>query len=167
MLYLCEKPSQARDIAKVLGITQRHDGYLSGNGNAVTWCFGHLLEMAEPHAYDAQYKRWSLDYLPIIPKQWKLTTKKQARKQFTIIKKLLKMTRHVVIATDADREGEVIAREVMEAGNFQGQISRLWLSALDLCQERHQIGRWQCMDKARGNKLQPRHPASKMERLSQ
>ena len=131
MLYLCEKPSQARDIAKVLGVTQRHDGYLSGNGNAVTWCFGHLLEMAEPHAYDAQYKRWSLDSLPIIPSQWKLTTKKQAHKQFTIIKKLLKMTRHVVIATDADREGEVIAREVMEAGNFQGQISRLWLSALD------------------------------------
>ncbi|HID36518.1 MAG TPA: DNA topoisomerase III, partial [Ghiorsea sp.] len=113
MLYLCEKPSQARDIAKVLGAFQRHDGYISGNNVVVTWCFGHLLEMAEPHAYGEQYKRWSLECLPIIPQRWEHNTKKGASKQLAVIKRLMKKANHVVIATDADREGEVIAREVM------------------------------------------------------
>ena len=132
MLYLCEKPSQARDIAKVLGAFQRHDGYISGNNNVVvTWCFGHLLEMAEPHAYGEQYKRWFLACLPIIPQRWEHNTKKGAAKQLGVIKRLMKKARHVVIATDADREGEVIAREVMRVAKFKGEVSRLWLSALD------------------------------------
>ena len=131
MLYLCEKPSQARDIANVLGVHQRHDGYLSGDNKIVTWCFGHLLEMAEPHAYGKQYKRWSLESLPIIPQRWEHNTKKGAAKQLAIIKRLIKKENHIVIATDADREGEVIAREVMRVAGFKGDVSRLWLSALD------------------------------------
>ncbi|MCK5902908.1 MAG: DNA topoisomerase III [Cocleimonas sp.] len=135
MLYLCEKPSQARDIAQVLGTFQRHDGYLSGSKQGqsiiVTWCFGHLLEMSAPDAYGEQYKRWSLESLPIIPQRWEYHTKKGAVKQLGIIKQLIKKTQHVVIATDADREGEVIAREVMRVAKFKGEISRLWLSALD------------------------------------
>lgn len=131
MLYLCEKPSQARDIAKVLKAFQRHDGYISGNNLVVTWCFGHLLEMAEPHAYGEQYKRWSLDNLPIIPQRWEHKTKQGAAKQLAVIKRLMKQAKHVVIATDADREGEVIAREVMRVTKFKGEVSRLWLSALD------------------------------------
>ncbi|MCU7799888.1 MAG: DNA topoisomerase III [gamma proteobacterium symbiont of Lucinoma myriamae] len=130
-LYLCEKPSQGRDIAKALGISQRNDGYLQGNGILVSWCIGHLLEMVPPDAYDDRYKRWSLQDLPILPQQWKLTAKKSTRKQLTVIKKLLKQAHSVVIATDADREGETIAREVLEHLKFRGATRRLWLSALD------------------------------------
>ncbi len=131
MLYLCEKPSQARDIARVLGANGRGDGCLQGQGITVTWCFGHLLEQAEPEAYGEQYKRWNFAYLPILPQQWKLEVKKTGAKQFKVIKALLAKAQHVVIATDADREGEMIAREVMELCRYRGQVSRLWLSALD------------------------------------
>lgn len=131
MLYLCEKPSQARDIARVLGASGRGDGCLQGQGIVVTWCFGHLLEQAEPDAYGEQYKRWNFASLPILPQQWKLDVKKSGAKQFNVIKALLAKTQHVVIATDADREGEMIAREVLDMCRYHGQISRLWLSALD------------------------------------
>jgi len=130
-LYLCEKPSQARDIARVLGVRQKGEGCLKGNDTVVTWCFGHLLEMAPPDAYDEAYKRWRFDTLPIIPRAWKLEIKKEARKQFRIIQQLLKQSADVVIATDADREGETIAREVLEHCRWRGPLSRLWLSALD------------------------------------
>lgn len=140
MLYVCEKPSQARDIAKVLGAGGREDGYLQGGGVTVTWCFGHLLEQAEPEAYGAQYKRWSLEALPILPAEWKLDVKKSGAKQFRVIERLLKQARHVVIATDADREGEMIAREVMDLCHYRGQVSRLWLSALDDASIRKALG---------------------------
>ena len=130
-LYLCEKPSQGRDIARVIGANQRNDGYLQGNGVLVSWCIGHLLEMVPPDAYDARYKRWSLNDLPILPQQWKLAAKKSTRKQLSVLKKLLKRCDQVVIATDADREGETIAREVLEFLKFSGSTRRLWLSALD------------------------------------
>lgn len=130
-LYLCEKPSQGRDIAKILGATQRHDGYLQGKNIIVTWCIGHLLEMQTPDAYDKKYKRWSLTDLPILPQQWKMQSKKSTRKQLMVIKKLLKQCNNVVIATDADREGETIAREVLDYYKYKGGIRRLWLSALD------------------------------------
>ncbi len=140
MLYLCEKPSQARDIARVLGANGRGDGYLQGQGITVTWCFGHLLEQAEPEAYGEQYKRWSFAALPILPQQWKLEVKKSGAKQFKVIKALLANTQHVIIATDADREGEMIAREVMELCRYHGQVSRLWLSALDDASIRKALG---------------------------
>ncbi len=130
-LYLCEKPSQGRDIAAVLGANQRAEGYLHGNGALVTWCVGHLLELAEPDTYDPAYKRWSLEQLPIIPSPWKLEPKRDAAKQLKVIAGLLKQAREVVIATDADREGEVIAREVLERLAWRGAVQRLWLSALD------------------------------------
>lgn len=130
-LYLCEKPSQGRDIARAVGANQRNEGYLQGNQVLVSWCIGHLLEIQPPDAYDARYKRWSLKDLPILPQQWRLEAKKSTQKQLNVLKKLLKRCSHVVIATDADREGEIIAREVLDFLKFSGSISRLWLSALD------------------------------------
>ncbi|EJI9744007.1 DNA topoisomerase III [Salmonella enterica] len=131
-LFLCEKPSQARDIAKFIGAGQRGDGFLSGTGVIVTWARGHLLEQAEPEAYGEQYGNpWRLDVLPFVPQQWKLEVKKDGRAQFSVINRLLKQVDEVVIATDADREGEVIARELLEYCCFQGLVFRLWLSALD------------------------------------
>jgi len=130
-LYLCEKPSQARDISRVLGMQQKSDGCLRGNDIVVTWCFGHLLEMAPPDAYDEALKRWRFETLPIVPQEWKLEVKKEARKQFKIIKQLLKQASDVVISTDADREGETIAREILELCQWRGSVTRLWLSALD------------------------------------
>ena len=130
-VYLCEKPSQARDIAAVLGATRKADGALHGDKLAVTWCFGHLLEMAAPEAYDPAYKRWSLDTLPILPTAWKMEVRRDAARQFRAIRELLKSAQEVVLATDADREGETIGREVLEALRWRGPVRRLWLSALD------------------------------------
>ncbi|EGF6006599.1 DNA topoisomerase III, partial [Salmonella enterica] len=131
-LVLCEKPSQGRDIAKFLGATQRGDGFLSGPGVTVTWARGHLLETAEPEVYGEQYgKPWRTEVLPLVPLQWKLVVKPDAKAQFTVINRLLKQVDEVVIATDADREGEVIARELLDYCKFQGRIFRLWMSALD------------------------------------
>ncbi len=130
-LYLCEKPSQAKDIACVLGADQRNNGYFNGNDAIVTWCFGHLLEMAEPQDYDTDLNKWSLDTLPIIPEQWIWNVRKESKKQYRIIVSLFEKANEIVISTDADREGEAIAREVMDKGGWQGKVSRLWLTALD------------------------------------
>lgn len=130
-LYLCEKPSQAKDIAHVLGAKQRKNGYFDGDGVIVTWCFGHLLEMAAPEDYDLQLKQWRLETLPIIPQKWILKVRKDAKKQYNIIISLFKKVDVCIVATDADREGEAIAREVMEMGGWRKSVKRLWLSALD------------------------------------
>lgn len=130
-LYLCEKPSQAKDIARVLGANQRRDGYFEGQQTIVTWCFGHLLEMAAPEDYDPELKSWRFETLPIIPGKWVWKVRKDAKKQYNIIVGLFKQADELVISTDADREGESIAREVMERGGWNGPVSRLWLSALD------------------------------------
>ncbi|WP_296252165.1 DNA topoisomerase III [Pseudomonas sp. UBA4194] len=130
-LFLCEKPSQAKDIAKVLGAGRRGDGCWVGNGLTVTWCIGHLLETAPPDAYDARYKRWVLADLPIVPQQWKMQVKRKTASQYKAVKRLLGEATELVIATDADREGEMIARELVEHCRYRGPIQRLWLSALD------------------------------------
>jgi len=130
-LYLCEKPSQARDIARVLGASKRHDGFFEGHAVLVTWCFGHLLEMAAPHDYDPLLKAWKLETLPIIPEKWIMKIRKDAKKQYKIIVSLFKRVDEIVVSTDADREGEAIAREIMDMANWKGKVSRLWLSALD------------------------------------
>lgn len=130
-LFLCEKPSQARDIARVLGVSGKGDGCLKNDGVTVTWCFGHLLEMVPPEGYGEAYKRWTLENLPILPEQWRLEVKKDARKQFRIVKALLANADEVVIATDADREGETIAREVLQLCQWRGPLTRLWLSAMN------------------------------------
>ncbi|HBM3184863.1 TPA: DNA topoisomerase III [Klebsiella oxytoca] len=130
-LFLCEKPSQGRDIGAVLDATKREDGWLSGTGTAVTWARGHLLEEAAPEHYDPQLEKWDLSMLPVIPDTFHKVVTPEGRKQFGVIKKLLKRARSVVIATDADREGEVIGREILEACEWRGPVQRLWLSALD------------------------------------
>ncbi|WPC04483.1 DNA topoisomerase III [Pseudomonas benzenivorans] len=130
-LFLCEKPSQAKDIAKVLGASRRGDGCWLGAQVTVTWCIGHLLETAPPDAYDVRYKRWALADLPIIPDQWKMLVKSKTAGQFKAVKRLLGEADELVIATDADREGELIARELVEHCRYRGPIQRLWLSALD------------------------------------
>lgn len=131
-LYLCEKPSQAKDIARVLGLKQRGQGFISDEKITVTWAIGHLLETATPETYGEQFGRpWRADVLPVIPDRWQMTVKKETADQFRVIKKLLKQAQEVVIATDADREGEVIARELMEYCGYSGAVRRLWLSALD------------------------------------
>ena len=130
-LFLCEKPSQGNDIGRILGATQRGEGCLSGSGVTVTWCIGHLVEAAAPEVYDAALKRWSLDQLPIIPQQWRVEVKPKTATQFKVVKALLAKTTHLVIATDADREGELIAREIIDLCGYRGPIARLWLSALN------------------------------------
>ncbi|WP_313054739.1 DNA topoisomerase III [Pseudomonas lopnurensis] len=130
-LFLCEKPSQAKDIAKVLGANRRGDGCLQGPDATVTWCIGHLLETAPPDAYDVRYKRWVLADLPIVPERWKMLVKPKTASQFKAVKRLLGEASELVIATDADREGEMIARELVEHCRYRGPIRRLWLSALD------------------------------------
>ncbi|RAT14013.1 DNA topoisomerase III [Lonsdalea populi] len=131
-LYLCEKPSQGKDIGAILGATQRKQGYLAGPGVIVTWAVGHLLEQAQPETYGEQYGNpWRESVLPIVPAQWKMIVKKDTADQFAVVRSLLKQVDSVVIATDADREGEVIARELLEYCHFTGAVQRLWLSALD------------------------------------
>ena len=140
-LFLCEKPSQGKDIGRILGATQRGEGCLSGSGVTVTWCIGHLVEAAAPEVYDAALKRWSLDQLPIIPQQWRVEVKPKTATQFKVVKALLAKATHLVIATDADREGELIAREIIDLCGYRGPIERLWLSALNDASIRTALGK--------------------------
>ena len=130
-VYLCEKPSQAKDIAAVLGCRKSEQGVFTGSGIIVTHCVGHILQQADPEEYNPDYKNWVLADLPIIPTQWKMLISPKTKSQFTVVKKCLAKASEVIIATDADREGEVIAREVLEYVNYTGPVRRLWLSALD------------------------------------
>ncbi|MBO7795410.1 DNA topoisomerase III [Burkholderia pseudomallei] len=139
-LFLCEKPSQGKDIARVLGAKQRGEGCFHGNGITVTWCIGHLVEAAEPEAYDEQYKQWSIDQLPIIPNPWRIEIKPKTAAQFKIVKALIAKADELVIATDADREGEMIARELLALCSYRGSVQRLWLSALNDASIRQALG---------------------------
>lgn len=132
-LFLCEKPSQGNDIAKVLGATKRGDGCLAtADGQTiVTWGIGHLVEQFNPDEYDPAWKKWAFETLPIMPGQWQLSPKKETKNQYNVVMKLIKQAKMVIIATDIDREGEMIARELLDIAAFRGQIKRLWLSALD------------------------------------
>ncbi|EPA7683041.1 DNA topoisomerase III [Pseudomonas aeruginosa] len=140
-LFLCEKPSQGKDIGRILGATQRGEGCLNGTGVTVTWCIGHLVEAAAPEVYDAALKRWSLEQLPIIPQQWRVEVKPKTATQFKVVKALLAKATHLVIATDADREGELIAREIIDLCGYRGPIERLWLSALNDASIRTALGK--------------------------
>ncbi|EKM4240478.1 DNA topoisomerase III [Pseudomonas aeruginosa] len=140
-LFLCEKPSQGKDIGRILGATQRGEGCLNGSSVTVTWCIGHLVEAAAPEVYDAALKRWSLEQLPIIPQQWRVEVKPKTATQFKVVKALLAKATHLVIATDADREGELIAREIIDLCGYRGPIERLWLSALNDASIRTALGK--------------------------
>ncbi len=141
-LFLCEKPSQGNDIARVLGANQRGDGclYTSDKQVCVTWAIGHLVEQFGPADYDPVFQRWSFETLPIIPPQWQVAPKKETKKQYNVVMKLIKAANAVVIATDIDREGETIARELLDLAKFKGLIQRLWLSALDDASIRKALG---------------------------
>lgn len=139
-VYLCEKPSQGKDIARVLGAKQRGNGCYTGSGMAVTWCIGHLIEAAPPESYGEQYKRWSIEQLPILPERWRSEVKASTATQFKAVKQLIGQASELVIATDADREGEMIAREILDLCGYRGPIQRLWLSALNDASIRQALG---------------------------
>ncbi len=132
-LFIAEKPSVAQAIAAHLSSARpvRRDGFIEVGDEAVTWCFGHLLEQAPPEAYDERYKRWSLLDLPIAPQDWKLLPKEDAKKQLKTIGALLKESREVINAGDPDREGELLVREVLEHHRYSRPTRRLWLAAMD------------------------------------
>lgn len=132
-LVITEKPSVAQSIAQVIGARERCDGYLKGGGYIVSWCVGHLVELATPDSYDEAYKQWSYNTLPIMPRDWKYVIKKDTRAQFKILKKLM-MDRDItaiVCATDAGREGELIFRLVYEQAGCTKPIKRLWISSME------------------------------------
>ena len=131
-MVLAEKPSVARDIARVLGATERGDGYLSGNGYVVTWAVGHLVTLKEPDEMDQRFKTWRRGDLPILPQQMETKIIPQTKKQFAIIKKLLlsKETDEVICATDSGREGELIFRYIYEMAECKKSVRRLWISSM-------------------------------------
>ena len=132
-LVLAEKPSVAQSIAKVLDVTNRQDGYLEGNGYIVSWCVGHLVELAQPEAYDERYGKWTYGDLPILPDDWKYEVSAGTRKQFGILKKLMARDDVVslVCATDAGREGELIFRLVYHQCHCKKPFERLWISSME------------------------------------
>ncbi len=129
---LAEKPSVARDIARVLGASKQGEGYLQGNGYVVTWAIGHLVGLAQPHEIHPEWRRWSSDLLPMLPDQWPLVVYEKTRDQFEIVRKILNSPRvsRVVCATDAGREGELIFRYIYEAAECEKPFDRLWISSL-------------------------------------
>ena len=131
-LVLAEKPSVARDIAKVLNCNKKGQGYIEGNQYVVTWALGHLVTLAEPEQYDNKYKTWNLNDLPMLPKDLKLTVIRQTSSQFQAVKKqmLRKDIDDIIIATDAGREGELVARWIIEKANVHKPMKRLWISSV-------------------------------------
>ena len=132
-LVLAEKPSVAQSIAKVLGANKREDGYLEGNGYVVSWCVGHLVELAQPEAYDAKYGKWAYADLPIFPADWRYEVSSGTKKQFGILKKLMARddVASLVCATDAGREGELIFRLVYHKAGCRKPFERLWISSME------------------------------------
>ena len=132
-LVVAEKPSVGAAYAKVLGATNRQDGYWEGNGYLVSWCVGHLVELAPPNVYDAKYVKWSIADLPILPEKWQYLVSASTKKQFGILQKLMNRpdVDSIVCATDAGREGELIFRLVYQQAGCKKPFSRLWLSSME------------------------------------
>lgn len=132
-LVIAEKPSVAMSLAAVLGATERKDGYLEGSGYLVSWCVGHLLELAQPEAYKEQYAKWRYEDLPILPENWKYEVPKDKKTQLALLCRLMKDKRvdSVVCATDAGREGELIFRLVYEYAGCNKPMERLWVSSME------------------------------------
>jgi DNA topoisomerase-3 len=129
---LAEKPSVARDIARVLGAGAKGNGYLHGNGYVVTWAIGHLAALAQPHEINPDWRRWRRHLLPMLPEQWPLVVYEKTKDQFEIVKQIINSPKvsRVVCATDAGREGELIFRYIYEAAHCSKPVSRLWISSL-------------------------------------
>ena len=132
-LVVAEKPSVGAAYAKVLGATNRQDGYWEGNGYLVSWCVGHLVELAPPNVYDAKYVKWSIADLPILPEKWQYLVSTSTKKQFGILQKVMNRpdVDSIVCATDAGREGELIFRLVYQQAGCKKPFSRLWLSSME------------------------------------
>ena len=132
-LVVSEKPSVGAAYAKVLGATNRQDGYLEGNGYLVSWCVGHLVELAPPNVYDAKYVKWSIADLPILPQKWQYLVSASTKKQFGILQKLMHRpdVDSIVNSCDSGREGELIFRLVYQQAGCKKPFSRLWLSSME------------------------------------
>ena len=133
ILVIAEKPSVAQSIAKVLGATSRKDGYMEGGNYIVSWCFGHLVELADASSYDERYAKWRYDDLPIVPENWMFEVTKDKAQQFKVLSALMKDKRvtELVCATDAGREGELIFRLVYNKAGCTKPFKRLWISSLE------------------------------------
>lgn len=129
---IAEKPSVAREIAAILGATNRRDGYYEGNGYAVTWTFGHFCELKDPNEYEPHWKRWDMNTLPILPHRFEIKLKNDSgvKKQFKVVKDLFKQAEVVINCGDAGQEGELIQRWVMKLAKYKGPVQRLWISSL-------------------------------------
>ena len=132
-LVIAEKPSVAQSIARVIGAGERKDGYMEGNGYIVSWCIGHLVELAQPDAYSDTWKKWSYESLPMIPEEWQTEVKSDTAAQYKVLKGLMHDARvdSVVCATDAGREGELIFRLVYDQAGCDKPIKRLWISSME------------------------------------
>ncbi|HEQ3367225.1 TPA: DNA topoisomerase 3 [Streptococcus pyogenes] len=132
-LVIAEKPSVAMSIAKVLGVKNKQNGYMEGNGYIISWCVGHLVGLVSPEIYDEKYKRWNIEDLPIFPKEFKHYVLPKVKKQFSILKILMnrKDINEVINACDAGREGELIFRLVYKQAKCKKDIKRLWISSME------------------------------------
>ena len=132
-LVIAEKPSVAQSIAKVIGASNRKDGYQEGNGYLVSWCVGHLVELAGPESYDEKYEKWRYTDLPIFPDAWKYQIADATKKQFKILKELMERddVESLIESTDAGREGELIFRLVYDKVGCKKPIKRLWISSME------------------------------------
>ena len=130
-LVVAEKPSVAMAISKVLGADTRRDGYYEGNGWLVSWCIGHLIELADPDAYGDTYSIWKYEDLPILPKEWKYCISESTKKQFSVLKELMNRPVEICCATDAGREGELIFRHVYKMSGCRKPFERLWISSME------------------------------------
>ena len=132
-LVIAEKPSVAKSIADVLGALDRQDGYFEGGGYLVSWCVGHLIELAEPESYGDQWKKWTFESLPVNPEHWQYEIKEDTKEQYDVLYGLLHDSRvdEVVCATDAGREGEIIFRLVYEQAGCSKPMKRLWISSME------------------------------------
>ena len=132
-LVIAEKPSVAMALASVLGARTRKDGYVEGNGYIVSWCVGHLVGLCDASEYDEKYKKWRYEDLPIVPECWKHRVLEGTKKQFGILKKLMRDSKvdEVICATDAGREGELIFRLVYEQAGCKKPMKRLWISSME------------------------------------
>lgn len=131
-LVLAEKPSVARDIARVLGCHRNLPGAIEGSRYIVTWALGHLVTLADPEAYDPRFKEWKMDYLPMVPAKWELVVIRQTAKQYGHVKAQLfrKDVDQIIIATDAGREGELVARWILDRSGCHKPVKRLWISSV-------------------------------------
>ena len=131
-LVIAEKPSVGRDIARVLHCNKKTNTYIEGTDYIVTWALGHLVTLADPEQYDEQYKTWNMDTLPMLPEHWKLVVIKQTGRQFHAVKELIfrKDVSDIIIATDAGREGELVARWILDKAGNQKPLKRLWISSV-------------------------------------